>query len=229
MFPLNFALMTTFVIYDESVSVPTWIDNLESFRRWAHSDEFPETGRICYLAGEVWVDMSKEQVFTHNQVKNEYTVVIGGLVKAGRLGRFFPDGVLISNISADLTAQPDGTFVSTRAFRSGRVRLIEGAHAGFVELEGSPDMVLEVLSQSSIDKDMVVLRDLYWKAGIREYWLVDARGERPEFSILKHTPLGYVETRKQAGWLKSAVFGKSFRLTQRADELGHPVYSLKVR
>jgi hypothetical protein len=49
--------------------------------------------------------------------------------------------------------------------------------------------------------------DLYWKARIREYWLLDARGERIEFQILRHIARGYVATRPSGGWRKSAVFG----------------------
>ena len=109
------------------------------------------------------------------------------------------------------------------------MRLVEGAEDGYVELEGTPDMVLEVVSDSSVVKDTDVLCDLYWKAGIREYWLVDARGDRSEFSILRHTRTGYVPVRKAGGWLKSGVFQKSFKLTRETDEFGHPSFQLDVR
>ena len=68
-----------------------------------------------------------------------------------------------------------------------------------------------------------------WKAGVREYWLVDARKELLQFDILRHTSRGYVATRKRDGWMKSAVFGKSFRLTQQPNGMGHPDYTLAVR
>ena len=92
-----------------------------------------------------------------------------------------------------------------------------------------PDMVLEVLSVQFRRKDTITLRDLYWQAGISEYWLVDARGDRPLLEILRYTDKGYVTVRKQGGWAKSAVFGKSFRLTEQTDPLGHPEYTLAVR
>jgi Uma2 family endonuclease len=120
-------------------------------------------------------------------------------------------------------------YVSYKALESGEVRLIEGKQGGYLELEGSPDMVLEVISTSSVRKDTVIMRQAYWEAGIREYWLVDARREPLKFDILRHTPKGYAATRKQDGWMKSAVFGKSFRLTQRLNQLGHPEYTLEVR
>ena len=74
-----------------------------------------------------------------------------------------------------------------------------------------------------------VLRELSRKAGIRECWLMDTRGERIEFQILRHTARGYVATRPSGGWRKSAVFGKSFCLTRQLDDLGHPDFALDVR
>ncbi len=221
--------MNTIVLYDESVDIPNGISDLSGFRRWVHSDDFPETGRICFLDGRVWVDMSKEQVFTHNQLKQEFNLVIGGLVKSQRLGRFFPDGLLVTNDRAQLACQPDGTFISRQSLKLGRVRLVEGEKEGYLELEGTPDMVLEVVSASSVEKDKETLLDLYWRAEIPEYWVVDARADRLEFDIFRYASGGYVATRKQAGWLKSRVFGRSFRLSRHLDDASNPEYSLSVR
>jgi hypothetical protein len=221
--------MNTIVLYDESVDIPDGISDLAGFRRWVHSDDFPKTGRICFLDGRVWVDMSKEQVFTHNQLKQEFNLVVGGLVMAKSLGRFLPDGVFLTNDRAQLACQPNGTFVSRLSLKRGRVRLVEGEKEGYLELEDTPDMVLEIVSASSVDKDTERLFDLYRRAGIPEYWLVDARSDRLEFDIFRHGAGGYVGTRKQGGWLKSGVFGKSFRFSRHLDDMGNPEYSLSVR
>lgn len=222
--------LATVVIDHDSVSIPEWVDDLESFRRWAHSEEFPKTGRIYFLNGEVWVDMSKEQIYSHNRVKGEYGTVLHALSTRGKLGEYYFDGVFLTNDEVGLGCGPDGMFASWECLREGRIRLIEGARDGYVELEGSPDMALEVVSTSSVEKDTVTLRDLYWQAGITEYWLVDVRGERIVFDILRHTSKGYVATRKQAGgWVKSKVFSKSFRLTRQLNEQGNPIYTLEVR
>jgi Uma2 family endonuclease len=221
--------MNTIVLYDESVVIPDGISDLDAFRRWAHSEDFPEAGRICFLDGQVWVDMSREQVFTHNQLKQEFNLVIGGLAKMQRLGRFFPDGLLVTNDRAQLACQPDGTFVSRETLKSGRVCLVEAEKGGYLELTGIPDMVLEIVSSSSVEKDTVILPGLYWRAGIPEYWLVDVRSSRLQFDIFRHQSDGYAAVRKQGGWLKSHVFGRSFRLSRRIDDEGNPDYSLSVR
>src|SRR5262249_2854101 len=138
-------------------------------------------------------------------------------------------GALLSNEAADISGKPDGMFLANATLESGRVRLVEGMEVGFLEVEGSPDMVLEVISPTSVHKDKVTLRQAYGEAGVREYWLVDARQEPLSFDILRHTARGYSATRKQQDWIKSAVFGKAFRLVVHTTPLGHPDYTLEVR
>jgi Uma2 family endonuclease len=219
-----------FTVLDQSrqVSVPDWVLDLESFRRWADADDLPEHCRIWYLKGEVWIDMSKEQIFSHALLKTAIIIVLGGLVRALRKGLFFADGPFFSNPDADIAGNPDAIFVSNASLRNKRVRLVEGMEEGFVELEGSPDMMLEVVSPSSVRKDTVILRQAYWEAGIREYWLVDGRTEELSFEILRWSSRGFVAVRPQKGWLRSTVFKHSFRLRQRTTSLGHPEYTLDV-
>ncbi|MFM9966578.1 MAG: Uma2 family endonuclease [Planctomycetaceae bacterium] len=218
-----------FVADDGSVCVPSWVRDHASFRRWFHSDEFPETGRISFLNGEVYVDMSREQLYSHNQMKTEITRVLAHIAVTEESGLYFSDGVHLTHVGAELSANPDGVFVNLTSFDDGRVREIEGARDGLVELEGSPDLVLEVVSPSSVVKDYEIQRDSYWRAGIREYWLIDVRGDGLHFEILRHTARGYVATRLLAGWQKSAVLGKSFRLTRATDKRGQPKFQLFVR
>jgi len=217
------------VVIEEKVRVPGWVQDLASFRQWAHSEESPERGTISYLKDEVWVDTSKEQLYSHNQVKGEISSVLTVLVKKNRLGIFFPDGVLLSDVSADFATGPDAIFVSQESLQADRVTLIEGAEGGYVELQGIPDMVLEVVSPSSVQKDTEILREVYGELGVEEYWLVYARGESLEFDILRRGTKGYVPSRKSGGWLKSNVFGASFRLTRKTNEMGHPEFTLAVR
>lgn len=223
--------MATATIMNDStrIHIPEWVSSLKDFRRWADMPAFPEDGRICFLEGEVWLDMSKEQIFSHVQVKTEFNRVLAGLAKSTSPGLYLADGVLLVNIVADIAVKPDGTFIAQESLLHDRVRFIEGKQEGFVELEGTPDMVLEVVSASSIRKDNVVLHEAYWKAGISEYWLVDARKGPVRFDIWRHTSRGYVATKKKAGWLPSKVFGREFQLRQRTGVVGHPEHTLHVR
>lgn len=228
--PVRTASGRTLIGEAGEVHIPGWVADHASFRRWYHSCAFPEDKiRICYLGNEVWVDMSPEQLFTHNQVKGEFSRVLGNLMKEHKQGRFIPDGMMVSNAEAELSTVPDGVYVSFASLQADKVRLVEGAKAGYLELEGTPAIVLEVVSPSSVRKDAVRLRELYHRAGVPEYWLVDARGDEVRFDILRHAADGYKPTRRQKGWVKSQVLGKSFQLTREADALGHPEFTLRVR
>src|SRR5947209_4910846 len=169
------------VIIDGALHIPRGIGDLESFRCWARSEECPERVRLAWLAGILWVDLTMEQLYTHNQVKAEVGRVVGNLTVDSGQGIYIPDGMLLSNPRAELSTVPDGLFVSFTALEDGRVREVSGRRSGVVELEGSPEMVLEVVSDSSVEKDTVRLPELYARAGIQEFWRIDARGPEPQF------------------------------------------------
>ncbi len=216
------------VIQPESaaVHIPEWVRDLASFRRWAKSDEFPNRGWYAYLNGQLWGDHTMETA-AHNKLKSKFVVVLTMLAEEARSGDYYGDRMLLTNGGAGLSTEPDGMFISFAALKENRVLLKEGDNS--LEIVGSPEMVLEVVSPTSVQKDTRVLRDLYWRAGVQEYWLADPRGDDLAFDILKRGPKGYFAARKQAGWLRSSVFGKSFRLIRRDNEVGMSTFHLDVR
>jgi Uma2 family endonuclease len=208
--------------------IPDWVEDLESFRRWRLSQEAPGQGEIAFLDAYLWVDLSMEEFLTHNQVKAAYDFALMSVVHAASLGRYVPDRMLLTNREANLNTEPDGLFFTWETLRCGRLRFVEREGQGIMELEGTPDQVLEVVSKSSVRKDTVLLRDLYFKAGIPEYWLVDVREDAMSFQILEHTPEGYVALAGVDGWIASKVLGKKFQLQKKTDPLGHPQFVVAV-
>jgi Uma2 family endonuclease len=206
--------------------IPGWVNDLASFRRWLESGEFPEEGRLSHLNGDLWVDMSMETV-VHNQVKSRFSITLGGLVDGGKLGRLFLDRMRLTHPEVGLSTESDLIFGTHETFQRQRLQLMKGD--GSVELVGSPDMVLEVVSDSSEVKDTQVLPDLYWKAGVREYWLVDPRGKELSFDIYRRTTHGFTLTKKKDGWIRSQVFGKDFRLTRQETTIGVAEFTLEIR
>ena len=79
------------------------------------------------------------------------------------------------------------------------------------------------------DKDTQRLPALYWNAGIDEYWLVDARHQELVFRIQLRGDSGFFDVEAHDGWIDSAVFRRSFKLTRIIDSLGHPEFTLSVR
>src|SRR5262245_43408379 len=167
------------------VKVPASAHHLDGFRAWSHSPEFPEFGRVTYLNGEVILDMSGEELETHAKIKGEIYLALGNLNRETQLGVFYPDGTQLVNAAADLSCIPDSVFVTWDSLRSGRARLVprEREPGQFIELDGTPDLVVEIVSDSSVEKDTVRLRHAYHRAGIPEYWLIDARRAAINFQI----------------------------------------------
>src|SRR5262245_39510197 len=194
------------IVLDDSLTIPGWVTDHAAFRRWAYSDEFPERGRFSFIRGRVWADPSMEHD-SHNQLKAEITEILRGHVKAHNLGRFWIDGMLLTHEAAGLSTEPDGMFARWDTLQDGTARLVGGNPPDGVELNGTPDMVLEVVSKKSVRKDTIELPDVYWEAGIAEYWLIDPRGQELRFDILRHSSNGYRPVRPSGGWRKSAVFG----------------------
>ena len=154
------------VVVSGKYIIPGWVVDHKSFRRWARSDEYPEHGWFSYLNGKLWVEVEMEKLFTHNLVKTVITGVLFSLVQAKKLGYFFSDRVLLSHSGVGLSTEPDGTLVFFDTVRSGRVTLVPAKSGDFLELEGTPDMALEVVSDSSEKKDTEILPELYWRAGV---------------------------------------------------------------
>jgi Uma2 family endonuclease len=225
------AALATCVVFEEQIEVPLAVRSLDDFRRWALSDEFPETGRIDYIAGRIEVDLAPEDLFCHGTLKSEIASVLQRQVKLGRLGHLLIDSTRVSSPKGDLSAEPDIVFISREALASGRARLVPkaGNEPGrYVEVEGAADLVVEIVSDTSVKKDTRRLPAAYFAAGVREFWLADARGQEPIFLIHRPGAGGFEPVVPDAaGFQPSAVFGRGFRLGSARDADGNWEFDLR--
>jgi len=198
---------------------------LADFRRWALSDEVPEKLPLGFINGEVFVDMSKEEIRTHALVKTAVGGALFQLNEEINFGHLFIKGVLVTNVKAEVSNNPDLVAVSFRSLKVGRVRYIERDDR-ILEIEGSPDLVVEIVSDSSVIKDTRDLREAYHRAGIREYWLIDARGEEILFQVLHWRKSAFTPSSVRDEWQKSRVFSCNFRLPRIRDRAGVWKYKL---
>lgn len=212
------------------IRIPISACNHAGFRAWVTSDEFPEKLRASFINREIVIDPSPEEVETHNKVKTTIVISVGSLNEELELGELFSDRTLVTNPATGLSTESAATFVSWASFEANRVRLVprKNRPEQYIELEGTPDWVLEVVSQSSVQKDTQELRDLNHRSGIPEYWLIDARFDEVSFQILRRRRDRYVAVKPQNGWHFSTVLGRSFRLERRKNRLGRWRYTLEV-
>jgi Uma2 family endonuclease len=197
-----------------NLTLPDSFDSLASFRDWVHSEDCPERGRFTFVNGRIEVDMSPERISGHNDIKKRMTTVLDTLVEDQELGAVFADGVLLINEEAELGCEPDLMFCKMETLESGRAksRAWQSNDEGDVELFGTPDMVAEVVSNSSVRKDTIELRYAYFQAGIAEYWLVDGRDEEIDFQLLVRGESEYLPVDADSdGFRFSPAFGHAFR------------------
>ncbi len=221
--------MANCVIFEERIEIP-YFRSLAEFRAWAASEECPEEGRIDYIAGRIEVDMSPEEFFCHGELKNEIVWMFKDLVKRGTRGHVQSDSTRVSCPEADLSVEPDVVFISEESLDAGRVRLVPKATREpdrYVEVEGPPDAIVEIVSDSSETKDTQRLPAAYYRAGVPEFWLIDARGEELLFQILRRGPSGYEPAPRDAeGFQQSAAFATWFQLIRRRNDRGRWTFEL---
>jgi Uma2 family endonuclease len=94
------------------------------------------------------------------------TILLGGFVGKRKLGKVYGPRSAFRLFPAPdehYAPEPDIAFVG-----QDRRHLWKGS-----VFHGPPDMALEIVSPDSIERDTVLKRDAYERAGVGEYWIVD--------------------------------------------------------
>ena len=132
----------------------------------AYKDEpFSET-----IGGET-VLMSPSPNAKHNGIIRNLCAIFQPFLR-GKRCRLFVDGIDV-HLDDENTFVPDLAIVCDRGKIKG-----DGIH-------GAPDLVVEVLSLSTMARDRGVKKDAYEKAGVREYWIVSPDTESVEVYCLR--------------------------------------------
>lgn len=137
----------------------------------------PEDKRYEILDGELYVVAAPN--IKHQRVSRELEAVLLQHTKQNGLGEVFyaPCDVILSE---ENVLQPDILFV-----RKERLGII-----GEANLQGPPDIVVEILSEGTRRKDLEVKKKIYAHFGVPEYWIVDPEANTVE--VLVWSELGYV-------------------------------------
>ena len=216
-------MMENCICYQEELEIPSDIRSLTDFRRWALSDEFPNRGRIDYLNGRIEVQWSPEDLFLHGGLKVELARVL-----SQQIGQ-----VRFSSPAADLSAEPDMLFISYDAQRGGRITTVRGPSGGGcvrAELEGAPDLIVEIVGYTSATKDMLRLPPLYWKAGVTEFWLPNAQEDELVFRIFRRGANCFELTSRDGdGFQYSPMFDQAYRLERYRGADGYWAFDLRER
>lgn len=117
----------------------------------------PDDGKRYELIGGELYEMPPPTTEHQSIVGNLYLLLRAETDKSGGKVLLSPVGVVLED---DRVVEPDLLVLTSE-----RLHLDKG-HA----VVGGPDLAVEVASPSTTERDQTVKRDLYARAGVREYW-----------------------------------------------------------
>jgi Uma2 family endonuclease len=131
----------------------------------------------------------------HQQMATELGYQLVGFVKEHNLGRVYyaPTDVVLA---PKQVVQPDLLFV-----RADRVAEVVGERA----IQGTPDLVVEIISPSSTHTDHFRKRVLYERFGVPEYWIVDPANRSIEVLTLREEGYELFSFAAESGSVSSHV------------------------
>ena len=162
----------------------------------------PGDKRYQLLDGEMILAPSPTN--RHQTIAVNLVMELNQFIRQRNLGRlwFAPLDVVLSDHDV---AQPDILFVSNE-----RSSIITDAN-----IQGAPDLVVEILSPGTVDFDRGYKLALYGRHGVREYWLVDPDSETVEVLTLGDEGLAPTVTYGRGEKLVSPLLeGMSLELEQ---------------
>ncbi len=149
---------------------------------------YVERQRFELLEGEL-IPMTPSPGEAHQAASIALSSLLYRFVREHQVGRVYeaPFDVVLGEPGEEQVVQPDILFVSKE-----RQPIIheDGIH-------GAPDLVVEVVSSSTEEKDRVFKRRLYAKYGVQEYWIVD-----PDARTIEVLALG------QRGYERAGLYHK---------------------
>ena len=165
----------------------------------------PDDKRYELLDGEL--KLAPAPRTTHQSVQIAIGSPMFRFVHEGSLGRIFlaPTDVVLSDSDV---VQPDIIFVSNE-----RARIITEPN-----IQGAPDLVIEILSPSTASRDRGYKRTLYEQHGVKEYWMADLDSATITVLVLRNGRFQTVGTYGKGDTVTSSVLdGFSINIDQLFD------------
>lgn len=136
----------------------------------------PSGNRYELVEGDIRMTPSPS-VF-HQRISRRIEKVLLEWVERHELGEVLhaPIDVVLSEHNV---VQPDILYVARE-----RLGIIKEAN-----IQGAPDLVVEILSPSTAEWDRVTKRRVYARFGVREFWIVDPEGRNIEVCVFRDCEL----------------------------------------
>jgi len=152
--------------------------------------------RYELLDGEIL--MVPAPTTTHQMVSRNIEFLLHGFVRLHKLGTvlYSPVDVVFGLGNGREIVQPDVLYISRE--RSGILYK--------EEIRGAPDLIVEVLSPGTEERDRTYKKHLYGRYGVREYWIVDVDTTTIEVYLSAGTDFDSPTICRAPDTLRSALF-----------------------
>ncbi|MDY6969835.1 MAG: Uma2 family endonuclease [Spirochaetota bacterium] len=154
------------------------MEELKTEIKFSYEDyrNLPESETNIYelIHGEFVMVPSPETY--HQEISRNIEYFLWDFVRKNSLGfvYFAPFDVVFSK---ENVVQPDILYISKE-----RSKIITENN-----IQGAPDLIIEILSKSTAERDKTLKKTLYAKYGVKEYWIVDPETKTVEVLILQKT------------------------------------------
>ncbi|MBI5207515.1 MAG: Uma2 family endonuclease [Candidatus Firestonebacteria bacterium] len=171
-------------------------------RKFTYEDylKTPEDKRYELIEGELI--MTPSPIIYHQRISKKIYYELEKFIREKRIGEIFyaPCDVHLDNGNV---FQPDILFVSKN-----RLNII-----GEKNIQGAPDLIIEILSEATAYMDFGKKKRLYARFGVKEYWIADPQEKVIEIYSLKDNMFILINTFSEKDILKSSFLGIEIKLS----------------
>jgi Uma2 family endonuclease len=150
------------------------LNNPSASKHWTFADlaQFGEAERYEIYDGKL-ISIAPAPDFHHQEISANLHLLFAEFVRPRQLGKlvYAPADVVLAD---DNVVQPDLLFIANE-----NVGIIRK------QIYGAPDLVVEILSPSTLRHDRQNKLDLYARFGVKEYWIVDPANRSLEILVLE--------------------------------------------
>lgn len=159
----------------------------------------PEDKRYELINGELL--MTPSPVPQHQRISGRLEFMLRRFITERNLGEVF-DAPCDVYLDGENVVQPDILFISRD-----KLGII-----GEKNIQGAPDLVIEIISENSVYRDMVQKKKLYARFGVKEYWIVIPDEKEIEVYILKDNTYQLCQTYGKADTIESPFALKGLKI-----------------
>jgi len=176
----------------ETLAIERAAENPVAITEEEFLEVYSEEVRAEYIDGRIIVHSPASLI--HVDLSGFVYTLVKLFVAKHDIGRVMGDNFQL-RLRPGLRRVPDMIFVSTENAR---------AKISATQIDGAPDLVVEIVSADSVDRDWRDKFHEYEKAKIKEYWIIDPGNQRLEIYCLSDKGI-YEAQAKTKGIVKSKV------------------------